>query len=59
MFKGQWAQQHGSGFIGAYIDLDDPQNYCKCGPFPGFNAILAGFNGSAAVPACSLFDRPA
>lgn len=55
--KGQWANMHGAGFVGRYVDLDDSQNACKCGIFPAFNAILAGMKGSILPPVCPLFDR--
>lgn len=56
-FQGQWIKQNAAGFNGFYIDLDDPQNCCDCGPYPSFYAILAGQNGTASVPKCPLFDR--
>lgn len=55
-FQGKFAKDRGAGFIVVYIDLDDSQGCCECGPFPGFYALLNGFNGVAQKP-CPKFDR--
>ncbi|XP_026819366.1 uncharacterized protein LOC113558038 [Rhopalosiphum maidis] len=55
--KGNYANKYGAGFIGSSIDFNDPDNCCNCEkPFPGFNAILDGFNGVTTKP-CDLLNR--
>ncbi|XP_060847583.1 uncharacterized protein LOC132927138 [Rhopalosiphum padi] len=57
--KGQFAKENGAGFIVNIIDLNDPDNVCKCGPYPSFNAILDGYNGISANTSkeCALLKR--
>ncbi|KAL4134923.1 hypothetical protein QTP88_006605 [Uroleucon formosanum] len=53
--KGQFASEHGAGFITDNINLNDPKNKCKCEkPFGSFYALLNGFEGGIAKP-CELF----
>ncbi|XP_060847778.1 uncharacterized protein LOC132927284 isoform X2 [Rhopalosiphum padi] len=57
--KGQFAKENGAGFIVNYIEINDPDNVCKCGPYPSFNAILNGYNGNSAntTKECALLKR--
>uniref|UniRef100_A0A2S2P5V6 Uncharacterized protein n=1 Tax=Schizaphis graminum TaxID=13262 RepID=A0A2S2P5V6_SCHGA len=58
--KGKFAKDNGAGFIVSFIELNDPQNDCKCGPYPSFNAILNGFNGNSdntTKKECTLSNR--
>ncbi|XP_060847773.1 uncharacterized protein LOC132927283 isoform X1 [Rhopalosiphum padi] len=57
--KGQFSKENGAGFIVNYIELNDPENVCKCGPYPSFNAILDGYNGISANTSkeCALLKR--
>jgi len=56
--KGQFAKNNGAGFIVNSIDYDDTKCDCKCNnPYPGFQAILDGFNSDAKGNVCPLFNR--
>ncbi|XP_060847780.1 uncharacterized protein LOC132927285 [Rhopalosiphum padi] len=57
--KGQFAKDNGAGFMVTFIELNDPENNCKCKPYPWFNAILDGFNGKSVntTKECALLNR--
>lgn len=40
------------------IDTDDFDCTCQCGQsYPGFYALLNGYNGAPTPQSCALFDR--
>ncbi|XP_025198334.1 uncharacterized protein LOC112596767 [Melanaphis sacchari] len=55
--KGKFSKEYGAGFVASLLDFNDPDNCCNCEkPYPGFNALLDGFNGVTTKP-CALLNR--
>lgn len=55
--QGKFTKENAMGFAASFVDLDDAKHECQCGrPFPGFYALLAGFNGETCPPPCPLYD---
>lgn len=56
--QGKLAKAHVGGFIVGFIDLDDPENNCRCErPFSAFHSILDGWNHVPLKEKCDLFNR--
>lgn len=55
LFKAKFVKNEKCGVIVKWINLDDTKDACGCGPFIGFNNIVAGYKGGNIIP-CEKFD---